>query len=217
MHIRTIALIPLASAAIYACSSAEEAPVTVPAGYEDVLLLGGVTDEALASFIQARNARLPADKPSQAATIDWPADGEKLQRDPPVSFCWHFGETAQIRSSPAVSDRWASLTPFAAERPAELASPLRELFGPPRPALAHGAPFSGIATYLVFSTDTDPKLVRVLTSDIAYHPSPAVWEKMSATGKPITLKIVSGFVEENRVPVGEELVAGGTIQFTISQ
>ena len=85
MHVRSILLIPLATGAIYACSDADVPATGAPAGYEDVLLEGAVTDETLVAFVQALEKGPPADAPSKSAVFD----------DDPVA-----GATIQFTISP---------------------------------------------------------------------------------------------------------------------
>lgn len=218
MRIRGLLLIPAASVAIYACSDPDPAPSGPPPGYEDVLLEGLVTDEALVSFVQALEKGPPVDDPAQAAIVDWPEDGSKLPRDTPSSFCWRFSGAARLdRGAPAPADRWAALSPGAALSSAPAwTSPLRELLGPPRRALAHGDPFNGVATYLVFSTSAEPRLLRALTGDDVFTPSKEAWDRMAATGETITLRLVSAFFEQNRVTPDGGPFEGATMQFTIA-
>ncbi len=210
-RLRWVLLLPLASVAIYACS---ETPTEAPVGYDDVGLEGKVTDETLVAFIQALEKGAPKEVASQAAVISAPATGEVLARNPPPSFRWGFGAEAR-RSGPAL-ERWAGLD--ATWRPAVmgLVAPLRELLGPPRSALAHGDPYSGIATYLVFSTEANPRLLRVLTSAEELVPSQAAWDEMAKQGKAITLTLVSAIFEQNRVTQDGGPFAGKGITFTIA-
>ena len=217
MRLRSIVLIPIATVAIYACSD-EDASSGPPKGYEDVLLDGAVTDETLVAFTDALAQRAPADVASQKAVFDWPSNGEILPKTTPIVFCWHFGSTAKrVDSMP--TPRWAGLNPLTPIAPAAsepFASPLRELFGGPQRAFAHGDPYNGAATLLVFSTDTNPKLLRVFTSNLAVTPSQAAWNEMIATGKPITATLVSGVFEQNRIGLEDGPYAGATIQFTFA-
>jgi hypothetical protein len=94
--------------------------------------------------------------------------------------------------------------------------PLRDFFGPVRSAYAHGDPFTGTATYLVFSTDSDPKLLRVLTSEASYTPDAAAWDKLVAAGKPITLTLTGAEFETNRIAQDGGPYKGSSTQFTIA-
>jgi hypothetical protein len=225
MRIRTLLFVPLASAAIYACSCSAPEPSGPPPGYEDVKLEGLVTTASLTAFVGAFESGPPAEIPSRAPILEWPSDGEKLPRDPPASFCWRFGETTAARAKlPREGSAWTSLdfgplaliTPAPSAPFAAIASPLRDLFGSPRPARAAEPPYTGPATYLVFSTDTDPAFLRIFTSDIAYHPTQEVWEQMIAVRKPISLELVSVYVKSDRVLNGDGPAAGTSMQFSIS-
>ncbi len=217
MRLRSIVLIPIATVAIYACSD-EDASSGPPKGYEDVLLDGAVTDETLVAFTDALAQRAPADVASQKAVFIWPANGEVIPKTVPGAFNWQIGSTTQrVDSMP--TPRWAGLNPLTPIVPAAsgaFASPLRELFQGPRRAFAHGDPYNGTATFLVFSTDTNPKLLRVFSSNLTFTPSQAAWDTMVATGKPITATLVSGVFEQNRIGSEDGPYVGATIQFTFA-
>ena len=210
---RLLVLIPLVFAFPYACSSAhEEEEVPLPAGYEDVIYGGEVTDEALISLVSALDQGAPTNTPSQAATLDMPADAAMLPKTPIPTFAWHFGTVTR-------NEKHEKQAPGLL--PTRLAShgfvgPLLELIGPERSAFAHGTPYSGTATWLVFSTDTDPKLTRVLTSSVSYTPGQAVWDKMVAAGKPITVTLVSAIFADNRVATDGGPFQGSKTTFTIT-
>jgi hypothetical protein len=235
MQIRTlILLVPLTSALLYACGDTEEEQGT-PAGYEDVAYVGSVTDEALAAFASALEQKAPSDVASQKATLDSPAAGMAIPKSPVPTFTWHIGSTSSravpwqdragrfvtgqpetASSTPTPTPRWPSLDPAPRTAERSFASPLRELFAPIRSAHAHGTPFTGTATFLVFSVDTDPKLVRVLTSETSYTPEQAAWDKLAAAGKSITLTLVTALFEQNRVLQDGGPFAGSASQFTVT-
>jgi hypothetical protein len=124
------------------------------------------------------------------------------------SFASELHENAAFRPlSPA---------PQAAKPVRLLIKPLRELFGPVRSAYAHGEPFTGAATFLVFSTDSDPKLLRVLTSEMSYAPDVAALDKLAAVGKPITLTLSAAEFESNRIILDGGPFAGSSITFTVT-
>ena len=208
---RLLLLVPMAFALPYACSS-ESPPEgeTLPGGYEDVLYEGEVTDEALISLVAAFDQGAPSNTPSQAATLDVPAADAMLPKTPIPTFTWHIGTVTRL--SPP---RAPALLPVD-RAPSRLVGPLLELLGPERAAHAHGTPYTGTATWLVFSTDTDPKLARVLTSLTSYTPAQAVWDKMIAAGKPITVELVSALFIENRVAADGGPFQGSKTSFTIT-
>lgn len=229
MHSRTILLlVPLASGLLYACSEGFEAEI--PPGYEDVEYAGEANDEALASFVEVSEARKPTDVPSQKATLDVPTSGAVLPKIPLTEFAWHIGGTSE-RGAPSPTKRasfvvedlsgapkppqWAALSPAPRAKNDSLLSPLRELVGPLRAARADGAPYSGTATFLVFSTPTNPKLVRVLTGDTLYSPSQAAWDKITTVGEPITLTLQTAVFQMNTVTFDGGPFIGSSIQFTV--
>jgi hypothetical protein len=222
MRLRSLVLIPFAAALLYACSDEPEA--TTPEGYADVLYLGTVTDEALVAFVGALEQGPPADVPAKAPTLDAPTTGAALPKSPAPVFSWHIGATSS-HNSPVplheVDDRalWVAPSPApraaSTSKPWRFIGPLRELFGPVRTAYAHGDPYTGTATYLVFSTGADPKLVRVLTSETSYTPDQASWGKLTSAGTTITLTLMGAEFENNRVVQGGGPFKGSSIQFTV--
>lgn len=212
-------LIPLASALLYAC----EHDVELPAGYADVILQGTVTDEALVAFAGAFDQGPPATMPSRAPALDSPAEGAAIPKASGTTFTWHFGMTASAPrgGDPDLLEKaswWSPLrqAPRAAKPIRLLQKPLRELFGPVRSAYAHGEPFTGAATFLVFSTDSDPRVLRVLTSETSYAPDTTAWDKLAAAGKPITLTLTAADFESNRIIQEGGPFAGSSITFTIT-
>jgi len=200
----TLVFVPLATASLYACDhDDEEEP---PAGYEDVVYQGDVTDEALIALVSALEQKSPADVPSQAPTLDMPAADAVLPKTPIPAFSWTIGPTA-MRAPTLFSPRAAS---------ASYVAPLVELLGPMRVAHAHGTPYTGSATWLVFSTATNPKLVRVLSSTTTYTPSQEAWDAMVAAGEPITLTLVGVLFEENRIAMDGGPFQGSATTFTIA-
>lgn len=211
---RWLGLLPVASFAIHACSGSDPDQGGAPSGYEDVLLEGEVTDETLEAFAEKLASSSLVEDELQAPVIDWPGQGDKLPKDTPSSFCWRFGPAAHLDHAPG-DHAWAALDPRPARTASTWARPLLDLLGPPRSALAHGEPFNGIATYLVFSTASNPKLLRVLTSAEEFTPSKEAWGEMAAVGKPIKLSLVAAVFEENRVPQDGGPFAGIGITFTV--
>ncbi|MCC6553973.1 MAG: hypothetical protein IT372_13260 [Polyangiaceae bacterium] len=222
---RLLFLVPAAAALLYACDDHEHPP---PADIGGVILEGDVTDETFLALDSALDQGAPVADPAQAAVIDQPAAGAALPETPAPTFTWHIGGAAS-RSAPAAlrraalapspSPSWSSpLTPApaAASPLAWLTAPLRELAGPIRSAHAHGDPYNGTATYLRFSTSSEPRLVEVLTSALTYAPAAAAWDKMTAAGAPITLTLVTAIFEQDRIAPDGGPFAGGTVTFTVA-
>lgn len=217
MHLRSLLFVPIASIAIYSCSDEEDAPSRPPSGYEDVLIEGSVTNETLAAFAEALAQRGAVNIEDQKAVFDWPADGETRPKSPPTPFCWHIGPIADRMDSSV--ERWAgieSLMPYASRASEPFASPLREWLGAPRQAFAQGESYTGRGTFLVFSTDTNPNLLRVFTSAQVFIPSQAVWDEFAATGKPITATLTSATFQQDRIGPNDGPFAGASITITIA-
>ncbi|MBK9263181.1 MAG: hypothetical protein IPM54_25675 [Polyangiaceae bacterium] len=201
-------LVPAFAALMYACD--DHGP-TVEVG--DVILEGTVTDEAYGALDVALGSGAPKDDPMRKATLDMPADGASLPRATPPVFTWHFG-TAGTERAPLPD--FGPTQMFAQQNTVDWSAPLRMLLAPVRTAHAHGDPFNGTGTFLVFSTDSEPNLVRVFTSNTSYVPSADAWGKMTSAGKPITLKLVSAIFESNRVAQDGGPFEGSTTTFTVA-
>jgi hypothetical protein len=223
---RLLFLVPAATALLYACDDHDDDHEPT-SDIGDVVLEGTVTDETFVALQSALDQGPPVTDVAQGGSLDAPADGAELPRTPAALFSWHFGATAARPAAPAGARLAASEPPSPSpwalspvpERPAgfaAFAAPLRELLGPMRSAHAHGTPYTGTATYLRFSIDSNPKLVEVFTSNTSYTPAPELWSKLTGAGKPITLSLVSAIFEENRVAQDGGPFAGSTVTFTIA-
>jgi hypothetical protein len=220
--LRALLLVPFSCAALYACADDHETEPQAPSGYEDVVYEGTVTDEALTPLVSALEQGMPLDVASKAPTLDAPADAAQVPRSPIPTFTWHIGATASNRGM-ATDRRRAEVFPDHAgpERrsaggEASLLGPLAELFGPVRSAEAHGTPFTGTATWVVFSTSSNPKLERVFTSELAHTPSQAAWDTMVAAAAPITVTLIGGIFESNRLAADGGPFRGSATTFTIA-
>ncbi len=177
----------------------------------DVIYEGGATDEALEALL----AGTVKNDPAQAAVFTWPSDGDILEPDLFPAFCWQVGTTA--RGDAASDRRVGALEPALAPSPWERAARtvIEPLFSGVRPAYAHGDPINGPAYLLVFSTDSDPKLLRVFTTLVDYTPDAASWDKLKAAGVPITARVTWAEFETNRVATDGGPFEGTPITFTI--
>jgi hypothetical protein len=214
------------TALLYACDDDDhEHEPTSDIG--DVVLEGAVTDETFVALESALDQGAPVDDVAQGGVLDAPLDGAELPRAPAALFRWHFGATAgrapaaaagrlAARQAPSPSGWGLSPAREALVAIEVFAAPLRELIGPIRSARAHGTAYTGTATYLRFSVDSDPKLVEVFTSNTSYTPAPDLWEKLTGAGKPITLSLVSAVFEENRVAQDGGPFAGSTVTLTVA-
>jgi len=61
--------------------------------------------------------------------------------------------------------------------------------------------FTGVAFLLVFSTPSDPKLLRIVTTDSSFTPSAVDWKKLTSSGEPVTFKLASGTFENDELTV----------------
>jgi hypothetical protein len=211
---RTLFLLPLACAALYGCPSQESVPSEEE--YADVIYGGEATDEAMVALGSAIDQKAPAEDPAQAPALDSPAAGE-LPKTPIPEFKWHFG--AGSARAPAFTTPSFALALQAGALKTGAPSfqrALAELFGPPRAAGAHGDPLNGPATFLVFATKADAKLVRVLTDQTSYTPSQEAWDKLAAAGTDITLTLIGAQFDNNRVADGGGPFKGTVLTFTIA-
>lgn len=201
-------LVPLACAAIYGCDHEEE--VVLSAELADVLFEGDTTDEALVALDSALDQKAPVDDPNRAPVLDMPT-GAMLPKTPISTFTWHVGGMTR---SP--HDLRAPTLLRLPESTSTFRSALGGFFGPVKAAHAHGDPLVGPAAFLVFSTETNAKLVRVFTNLTSYTPTQAVWDKLDAANAEITLSLIGAEFDNNRVADGGALVQGTKFVFTIS-
>jgi hypothetical protein len=152
-----------------------------------VVYEGLATDEALVILL-ALEAR---SEPAENAVVDYPADQMALPAATPATFAWHIGEMAGV---------WPSL---------------ESMLGP-RAAYAHGAPVNGRGYFLVFSTPSSPKLLRVFTTDLTYTPDAAAWASLVGANLPISLTITNAIFEDNRVAQDGGPYVGSSVSFSIS-
>lgn len=214
-------LAALASAALSfgaACGSSapaqsgEEEP-TDPA-LADVIYQGGASQKPLKALL----AKTPQDNPLKGAEIDYPPDQVEIPPTPIPTFLWH------PRGATAVRERIellppALVPPAPRERTAfaGFVGPLRELLGPERAAHAAEAPMEGSGYFLVFSTDTEPKVLRIFTSKTSYTPDAKTWDMLSSLGVWTTLTILTAsFTKDQLSPTGGPFT-GPPVAFCIAR
>lgn len=209
---RTLILVPFACAAIYGCTHEHEEGEELSPELADVLFEGEATDEALVSLDSALDQKAPVADPTVAPNLDMPT-GAMLPKATIPTFTWHFGgmtiRTPNERDTPALLRVPEVSSPFR--------SGLAELFGPIKAARAHGVPLVGPATFLVFSTAKDAKLVRVFTDFTSYTPAKAEWDKLVAANAEITLSLIGAEFDNNRIADGGGPFQGTKFVFTITQ
>ncbi|MBL8744014.1 MAG: hypothetical protein JNK04_23065 [Myxococcales bacterium] len=169
----------------------------------DVIYVGGMTDEALEALLAAP-LETNVDK---TAAFTWPEPGAQLAPGEPFEFCWHIGPVA---AGPRTkSDRRLGSIPRETLLPARFEKTtgveavatglLKSLLSGVPSAHAHGTPVDGPGYFLVISTESDPKLVRVFTNVLDYTIEPADWERMKKVGGEMTAKVIWADFETNRV------------------
>lgn len=222
---RLVFLLPLACAALYGCP--QEESTTPEDEYADVIYGGGATDEALVSLGSALDQKAPVDDPARAPVLDSPT-ATSLPKDTIADFTWHFGTTGSFNAplplvpgheapaGPALLRLASAARDAGQSLPRSWMGPLAELVGPPRAAHAHGDPLNGTATWLVFSTKSDPKLVRVFTDQTSFTPGQETWDALAAAGEEITLSLIAADFEDNRIADGGDPVQGTKLTFTIT-
>jgi hypothetical protein len=235
---RVLVLLPLATLAIYACSSDDtEAPGpgggAQPASYDDVKygpMLGGTSDEALASLAALLDSGAMTVDPNQAPTLTAPASGA-LPAGTIPTFTWQVGAVTTVKSaepgaeseptdawqrvtSPLAIDTQSSERTAAPSLLAQLTGP-RALFGPIRVAHAHGPAFSGTGTLLTFSSTANPKLLRIFSGSTSYTPSAEDFGKLVSAGS-FTLHLVSAVFATNRVVTDGGPYDGSTTEFSFA-
>jgi hypothetical protein len=98
----------------------------------------------------------------------------------------------------------------------EFTGPLLELLGPVRAAHAEASPESDTTGYfLVFSTDSDPKLLRVFTTKTSYTPDKKAWDTLLSVNIWTTLSILTATFNQGSLTLKDGPYTGGSVQFCI--
>jgi hypothetical protein len=194
--------------------------------YEDVVFEGGATDEALDALVMASLV----DDPSSAANFTAPTDGVVVPATSAPTFTWKLGPVAS--ATPALSgSRYArdhsapfdanGASPFEHSRGAPLwlehvaSRGIGMLLAGVPPAYAHGTPTSGPAYFLLFTTSTNDKLLRVFTSSTSYTPDDSAFGKLKGAGGTITAVITNAQFDQNRIAQDGGPWKGTAITFTV--
>ena len=205
----------------------------------DVIYEGSASAPALEAMIGATLV----DDPALAAKFTWPSTGDKVLPEPPPVFCWKIGgNTALLDSRPdgfapvglddafVPRERRTSFSGMGASAGARnegaLSSPspfvnrvasalVRGWLDGVPEAHAQSVSTSGIASFLVISSDQDDELVRVFTTNDEYTPSPDMLAKLRAAPQPIHAIVTNAAFNENRLAEGGGPYAGVRIDFTL--
>lgn len=191
--------------ALSSCSSDSSVPERTEPGaapdVEDVVYVGGTSDEALERLLDAK----PKDDPSQYVIVDAPDLSTPIPADTPAAFEYHLAsEASRVRALPPAPPAWQR--------------PLRELLkllGPPRVAYAHGVPFNGQGYFLeLLDADAEPVL-RVFTAKTSYMPAAEAWQTLVNAKQPLSLRVTSAFFENNDIRSDGGPYVGGSFEFRI--
>ena len=175
-------------------------PISTEPDIEGVVYESLATDEGLVALL----GQQAASDPAQNAIFDVPMANMSLPAASPATFAWHIGESATLW--PPSLHNW-TLHKWALAINANLG---------PRRAYAHGAPINGRGYFLVFSTPSAPKLLRVFTTELTYTPDATAWATLVSAGVPISLTITNAIFEDSRVAQDGGPFAGPAISFTIA-
>lgn len=166
----------LATSLVFSLPSCSDAPTSGPEGQttldtEGVVFVDPATDEALLALLGAT----PKNDASQSVVVDTPAEGVVLAKDTPPTVTWHVG--TGMGATLRALGLWLS----------------------PRSAWAHGAPLYGRAYLLVFSTPSNPKVLRIFTTNLDYAFDDATWSTLSGVQGLVTLTITNAIFDANRI------------------
>lgn len=209
---RMLLLLPMACVAIYGCEHEE---TVVGPELSDVLYEGDTTDEALVSLDSALDQKPPVTDATRAPTLDMPTLAQ-LPKTPVPTFTWHTGMVTERSPGKTEALRQGLALIQWPEAKSSFQTGFSEFFGPVKSAHAHGDPLVGPATFLVFSTASDAKLVRVFTTFTSYTPSQTVWDKMIAAKAEITLSLIGAEFDNNRIADSGGPFQGSKFVFTIT-
>lgn len=196
-----LAVIGALSTLSFACSDdgGDEGPSSTLA---DVIFVNDINDEALERMLE----KTPTDDPSQRLQIDDPSPDAVLDGTQPATFSWKPAQTAALTPSAEPGGR----SPWQ-----RFASSLERFLSPVGVAHAHGPTYNGTAYFLVFSTPSNPKLLRVFTAAKSYTPDATGWQTLAEAASPITLDVTSATFENSLLTSDGGPFLGGSVTFTI--
>jgi hypothetical protein len=156
----------------------------------------GATDEGLLTLLGARPVASTLDMPIVTAPVD------RAALSAPITFAFR-PSAAALHRRPSRSE---------VRRPA---FELGDLFVLERSAYAHGAPMNGEAFLLVFSTELEPRWLRVFLQGRSFTPSDAEWARLAGAHEPLSLVVTRAVFEEGRLTADGGPFVGPAIEFTI--
>jgi hypothetical protein len=149
---------------------------------------GKASDEAWLTILDAYDL---ATTDADAATLTAPALDAVLTGDP-AALTW----TSPLSEASFVFPPAAHASPGFTDR---AAAALASLFS--SRAHAHLPPVTGDIHYVELAISGEACGVRALTTDLAWTPTAAEWERLRGKG-PITLTLTSAYLNNNRVTEG---------------
>lgn len=159
----------------------------------DVIYESGTTDEGVLTLLGAPTLS----EPTAAAVVIAPADQSALSG--PVTFSYRLGASAARERGRSRERRFAWPEWLTLERS----------------AYAHGAPMNGDAFLLVFSSATEPKLLRVFTQERTYEPTAGEWQRLTQASGSVSLAVTHAIFEQGRLTQDGGPFAGTPVHFTV--
>ena len=181
----------------------------------DVVFEGGATAEALAEMVE-----VPAtENLRHGPVITFPPNNSVLHSGEIVTFTW--GHAATAAREGAAGGEWLGAAGgkwFGAAARSGVAAWLGEVLGAERSAHAAGAEaMSGRGYFLVFTTLTGSRLLRVFTMETSYTPDEDAWKTLSAAGIWTELRVSSALFLGDSLLGGTGPFEGEHIEFCIER
>ncbi len=211
-----------------ACATSDGPADAVDPSLADVVFLKGATPRALGSLLDAT----PIPDVTLAPTLLEPANNAVLLASQKVVFEWSRDGMTAMRTAPGATTPALPTPAFAALAAGPTLFPagetaldktstrsfpawLGELIGPERTALAAPATLDQKGYFLLFSTDSTPRLLRVFTTETTYTPDAKAWKTLADAGTWTKLIVVAGAFLKDDLVVGTGPFVGAPILFCI--
>jgi hypothetical protein len=195
-----ISLLSIAGAYGAACVSSPppgESDGKVDPKLADVVFEGDATDDALATLLAVDSMPNVHIGPR----ITHPPTNAVMLDSEVVTFEWEADGSTALRLLP--------------EERRLIPTWLTELLGPERAAQAAPVQTTGRGYYLLFSTDEDPRLLRVFTTKTTYKPDKKAWDILRSAGMWTKLTVTSAQFWDLAMLPGSGPYAGDPIEFCI--
>jgi hypothetical protein len=167
------------------------------AALEDVVYVGGTTDEALERLLD-----LPAKRVnSERLVFDSPGAGQLLSKATPVAVVFHKALARLDVPSRALQRRWFSNW--------------AQFWSPISLAHAHGTPVNGPAYLLTFADAQKHSVLRVFTNERGYTPTLEQWQELAAKEQALSLTLLSAVFENDAIVEDGGPFVGAEVSFEI--